>query len=217
MKFVRGFALPDFEQHLIPFLEQGPEFAGGPTYQLHKFLACMPLIKNFKRAVDVGAHCGLWSRVMVRCFTAVTAFEPVMEHRLCFDENLRGAGNVQLNACALGQSDGIVDLHTGEASSGDTYVKAGGEHGGVPIRTIDSFDLLPIDFLKIDCEGYEKFVLMGGENTIRRDKPCIIVEQKPGKAKQFGLGDIDAVTLLQSWGAELVTVVSGDYIMRWRG
>lgn len=216
MKFVRGFALPDFEQHLIPFLEQGPEFAGGPTYQLHKYLACMPLIKNFRRAVDVGAHCGLWSRVMARCFTMVSAFEPVLEHRICFDENLRGAANITLHACALGEREGLVTLHTGQASSGDTYVQKDGEHGA-NLRTLDSFDLLPIDFLKIDCEGYEKFVLMGGEKTIRRDKPCIIVEQKPGKAKQFGLGDIEAVQLLQAWGAELVTVVSGDYIMRWRG
>lgn len=47
------------------------------------------------------------------------------------------------------------------------------------IRTLDSFDLPTIDFMKIDCEGYEFPVLKGAAETLRRCKPVIVVEQKP--------------------------------------
>jgi len=84
------------------------------------------------------------------------------------------------------------------------------------MRTLDSFNCGVVDFMKLDCEGYELFAIKGGEQTIKRDKPCIIVEQKPGKGKQFGLGDHDAVTLLREWGFEVVKEISGDFILRWK-
>ncbi|RWD13572.1 MAG: FkbM family methyltransferase, partial [Mesorhizobium sp.] len=46
-------------------------------------------------------------------------------------------------------------------------------------RMLDSFGLAGIDFLKIDVEGFEKPILEGGEQTIRRERPVIIIEQKP--------------------------------------
>lgn len=220
MKQVRGFWLPDGETHLVPFLKRDPEYAGGPTYQLHKYLACKPHIRKFGHAVDVGAHCGLWSRVFAHDFTKVTAFEPVADHRRCFVSNIPRLGltplgnGVLLYPYALGDRAGDISLHTGPSSSGDTYVQKDGEHSALMER-LDNLGLTPIDFLKIDCEGYEKFVLLGGEQTVRRDKPCVIVEQKPGKAAQFGLGDTEAVDLLKSWGATLHQVIKGDYIFSW--
>jgi FkbM family methyltransferase len=217
VKQVNGFWLPDGEEHLVSFLENGPQFAGGPSYQLHKLMAAMPLIRNFRHAVDVGGHCGLWARPMAACFGGVTAFEPVVNHRACFERNMKWfeVRNVTLFPYALGDHEGNVSLHTGESSSGDTYVKEGGEHSA-QMKTLDSFELKDVDFLKLDCEGYEYFALRGGEHTIKRDKPCIVVEQKPGKGSQFGLADTVAVTLLVSWGAEVVKEISGDFICRWK-
>jgi FkbM family methyltransferase len=221
---VNGFWLPDHETHLQQFLENGPEFAGGPTYQLRKLQHAMPHIKNFRVALDVGAHCGLWSRVLARMFRTVHAFEPVNEHRLCWGRNMMGKEeSVFLWPYALGNVEHHCSLHTGPSSSGDTYIKPGGEHPA-DMKTLDglaSFDLVklgdkPIDFIKIDCEGYELFVLEGGEELIRKHQPCIIVEQKPGKGRQFNLDDTAAVSLLESWGAFKMKEISGDYIMAWR-
>jgi FkbM family methyltransferase len=174
----------------------------------------MPHIKNFRHAVDIGGHAGLWSRPLTACFRHVTAFEPVQAHIQCWLANVPSE-NTTLHQYALGDHAGQVSLHTGPASSGDTYVQQGGEHSA-EMRTLDSFELQHIDFAKLDCEGYELYALKGGERTIRRDKPCIIVEQKPGKGKQFGLGDHDAVVLLKSWGAQQVGEIAGDFILRWK-
>lgn len=220
MKQVCGLWLPDGERHLIPFLERGPQFGGGPTYQLHKLMAAMPHIRNFRHAIDVGAHCGLWSRVLARMFAHLTAFEPLPAHRECFMRNVIDASSgitdlarVTLNPCALGSRDGFALIERRADSSGDSHIAGAGEQ--VEMRRLDSFGLGPVDFLKIDCEGYEKFVLEGGEETVRGAKPCIVVEQKPKKASQYGLGDQDAVALLQGWGATLRWEISGDFCLSW--
>lgn len=60
-----------------------------------------------------------------------------------------------------------------------------GKHGNemsiqnVELRTLDSLELQKVDFIKIDVEGYEYFVLQGGLNTIRKFKPQIILEYSP--------------------------------------
>lgn len=218
MKNVKGFYLPDSEEHLVSFLENGPEFAGGPTYQLHKLLQCLPFVRNFRRAVDVGAHCGLWSRPLTQMFRYVSAFEPMPDHVECFEANLKGKifpdksppGCVELWNVALGAKADEVYLYTAPTSSGDTYVKEGGTVHA-EMRTLDSFKLKDVDFVKIDCEGYEAFILQGGERTIRENKPFVIVEQKPGKGKNFGLVDDAACRLLEKWGAKRMFEISGDF------
>jgi FkbM family methyltransferase len=145
-----------------------------------------------------------------RMFRNVEAFEPVDRHIACFLQNLTSVSNVHLFEVALGPRAGKVQLHTGPSSSGDTYVKLDGEHEA-EMQTLDHFGLVSVDFVKIDCEGYEYFILQGAERTIREQKPFVIVEQKPGKGKQFDLPDTAACTLLESWGATRVFEYSGDY------
>ncbi len=213
MKQVRGFFLPDDEQHLVPFLENGPEFASGASYQLHKLLAALPYVQNFRHACDVGGHTGLWSRPLAAMFRHVTAFEPIERHRECWHANIR-SGNADLKPYALGDRDGVVSLHTGENSSGDTYIVPHGEHVAA-MKTLDSFGLVDIDLLKVDAEGFEKFIIEGGAQTIRKYRPVMIVEQKPGHGKKYGISDTAAVELLQSWGATVRQVISGDFILSW--
>lgn len=218
-KQVRGIWLPETEEHLVPIIKRGPEFAGAGTYQLRKFQRTFPYIKNFRHAVDIGAHVGLWSRVLARCFTRLTAFEPMEHHRDCFKENVRsGQGcEIELYPVALSSSEETLRFSITPESSGLTYAKVADDGVGPQFvaRTLDSFDLPPVDFLKIDCEGYEYFILKGAERTVRRDRPCVIVEQKPGKGSMYGLDDQEAVKLLQSWGAELKFEMAGDFCLVW--
>lgn len=210
MKKVAGFWLPDHEQHLIPFLESSPRLFKGPTYQIDKFLACLPHIRKFDVALDVGAHCGLWSRVLVRSFAQVIAFEPVQEFRACFQLNVHEA---EVFACALGAGPGSAKIETENGSSGNSRVSDKGED--VQVFALDGFGIPEVDFIKIDCEGFEKFVVEGGEQTIRKNKPCVIVEQKKGMGARYGLDDGAAVHLLRDWGAQVRFEMSGDYCLSW--
>ncbi|MGE3932357.1 MAG: FkbM family methyltransferase [Rhodospirillaceae bacterium] len=230
----RGLWLPAHERHLLGWIDtrmrKHPEeiVDGRPTYQRHKLLAAMRHVARPAFAVDVGAHCGLWSMQLAAMFRGlVCAFEPVAVHRAAFMRNVRpgqwdamgeamvshgGDGRcvVYLHPFALGASPGWCAIHTTPGSSGDSWPIDGDQ---VEIRPLDLYGLAELDLLKIDCEGYELNVLKGAEQTVARCKPVIVVEQKPGKGQQHGLGERDSVAWLEARGYRTADVLSGDYIM----
>lgn len=215
-----GWYFPDGEKHLPEWMRNAKQMRGGVhQYQLTKYQAALKFCTSRRLAIDVGGHIGQWSKNMAEDFEAVLAFEPVPTYAECWRANMREFDNALLFPYALGAALGVVSLKCGTPGShGDTFVAAREEANAVvdvEMRTLDSFGSSSVDFLKIDCEGYELFVLQGGEEMIRRDRPCIIVEQKPGRARKFGLGDQDACVLLKSWGASLRFEMSGDFCFSW--
>lgn len=223
MKQSHGWWFPDHEVHLIDWMNSKKNkvvMNGRSAYQGNKQLAALKHCKQFRMAVDVGAHVGLWSFNLAHRFKQVYAFEPVAEHRLCFLENmldttfrelLQATSNVVLRPYALGTGPGFVVIETETGSSGNSAVGAG--PGEIEMRTLDSFDFQELDFLKIDTEGFEENVLRGGEQTIKACKPVIVVEQKRDMASRFGLEPLGAVRLLGSWGYQIAQEISGDFIM----
>lgn len=215
MKQAHGWHLPDHEQHLIEWMAHAKNrrdvVDGRVVYQGVKQRAALEHVKQFRTAVDVGAHCGLWSFYLAKQFAQVHAFEPVAAHRECFLENVK-AENVQLYDVALGERAGSVGIHTKTGSSGDSWVSG---DGPIPMRCLDEYALDDVDFVKIDTEGHELFVLRGAEDTLKRCKPTIIVEQKPGRAQMHGLNERDALPYLESLGATLRKEISGDFIFAW--
>lgn len=204
--------LPDGEKHLSEWMFKVNRVVEGRlTYQYHKYEAALKLCSDRLVAVDVGAHVGLLSYWMARDFGFVNAFEPVEAHRECFKSNvLHTRSNVNLHACALGEKEGFVKIHTEPTSSGDSRVDGSGD---IPMHTLDSFDLEDVSFLKIDAEGFEKFILSGAEGTLLRCMPALMIEQKPGHGKHFGIGDTDAIPYLEELGYKVVKIMSGDYLM----
>lgn len=217
MKQHGGVWLPDGETHLTEWMTRKNRVVDGKlTYQYHKLEAALGFVRNFRTAIDIGAHCGLWSMHLAKRFERLSAFEPVAAHRECFYANLGVNGilpeHVFMYDCALGNHIGRVAMKTAPSSSGDTTVAVGDE---VPIRKLDEFEFRNVDFVKLDCEGYELFALRGGIETLERCRPVVCVEQKPGKASQFGLPDTGAVEFLQGLGAKLRGALGGDYILSW--
>lgn len=209
----RGIWLPDQETHLQSHIEAGPEVDGLGTYQLYKLELALRYVKNHRVAVDIGAHVGLWSRILAKRFDKVEAFEPLLVHRECFSLNVL-SDNVVLHDCALDLAEGEVRMMMYPGNSGHSHVV---EIGGmvVPTKTLDNFDLEDVDFIKIDCEGYERHVVVGAIDTLERCKPTLIVEQKPSNGSRYGHGDLGAVRLLEKLGARVVAQKSGDFVMMW--
>jgi FkbM family methyltransferase len=212
IKQVGGVYLPAHETHLVDWMKKKNQVVDGKlTYQLDKRNEALKHVKQFRNAIDVGAHCGLWSMDLVKRFQLVHAFEPVALHRECFKRNVTGENHL-LYPFALGETEGKISIHTTTTSSGDSWVDGDGD---IPMKRLDDFDLQDIDLIKLDCEGFELFALRGGEEMLKRCKPCIVVEQKPGRAQKFGLQETEAVTYLQSLGAVLRGAKSGDYFLSW--
>lgn len=222
----KGWWLPDGEDHLTGMLDLGEVVYGRHSYQYKKYLLAKPYIKNYRRVLDIGSHVGLWSWYFQQEFQFVDAFEPVEDHRACFYKNIEGS-NVTLHPYACGSENGVVRMVVNPTSSGDTWVDPDclNEHqqrrmnrlepGYAQQVVIDDFGFEDVDFVKVDCEGYELHCLEGAEGLLLQCKPVVIVEQKPGRAQKFGLAETGAVAFLEDLGMKLVGQKSGDYILSW--
>lgn len=210
-KFIHGWHFPDHEVHLVDWVEKNGNLIlnGRKSYQGQKQLLAMRHCRSFHTAVDVGAHIGFFSFNLAQRFEVVHAFEPVAEHRECFAKNVR-AEEVVLHDCALGAAEAACDMQVTDGSSGDSKVAPG---LSVAMRTLDSFGIRNVDFIKVDCEGYEENVLRGAEQTILQWKPTIIVEQKHEMASRFGLQPLGAVEYLKGLGYKQAAEHGGDYVM----
>lgn len=218
MQFFGGFYFPDGETHLTDWMEKhGVSLHGRTHYQFRKQKATIDLCQKLGRtvvAVDVGAHVGLWSFNLCKHFTHVIAFEPMASHRECFVMNMDPkAENWTLHDCALGDSEGTVEMLVEPSNSGHTRIKPGGV-GEVPLRMLDHI-ITPgqtIDLLKIDTEGFEAQVLSGARRTIERCLPVIIAEQKRDFATAYGNKPTAAVDLLKAMGYRVVADIGGDFL-----
>lgn len=224
MKQVRGIWLPDDDDHFQGHLEQGEEFEGAGTYQWRKITKALVEIGDDRRglAIDVGAHVGLWTRVLARAFGQVVAYEPVPAMVECFRANTAHLDNVTLHEVAVSNKAGALLIHQVHGNSGNNCVVVPGvndtERGAVRVDAIalDGASLTDrVDFIKIDVEGWESYVVQGGEQLIRRERPVMVVEQKPGNAERYGLTRTGAVDLLKSWGARVLWEKAGDFCVGW--
>jgi FkbM family methyltransferase len=219
-----GYWFPQTETHMQSFLAATQKFAEGElarnSYQIHTLKAFVQAVPEDKRGLvlDVGGHVGTWSTKLARLFKEVVAFEPIQIHAKCFRENAKSFANVRLWECGLADKADVVEFVRCLDNSGATHVKGSDERTGgtsleqALVMPLDAFNYRPAA-IKIDVEGFEKWVLMGGEQTIRETKPVICLEQKAHG--YYGDGQYEAIALLQKWGARIVAEVNNDFVIRW--
>tara|TARA_A100001011_G_scaffold329948_1_gene355539 strand:+ start:1133 stop:1750 length:618 start_codon:yes stop_codon:yes gene_type:complete len=134
-----------------------------------------------KLAIDIGAHVGIWTSRLAKNFENVIAFEPLLKHIECHKKNCEGLDNIILNEVALSNKSGTATMTTKDINSGmstmlkTSWIKETYSHT-VKTRTLDSYDLPEIDFIKIDVEGWEEQVLEGAMHTILKYKPIMYIE-----------------------------------------
>lgn len=138
------------------------------------------LATNTSRFIDVGAHYGHWTYYMSTRFKHVDAFEPLER---C-SQTIRRAEieNICVHSCALSDSIGERVLYiprVGKRTEGGLASLVpidDSETVVVPVRTLDDFELKGVGALKIDVEGHEDQVLLGATDTLKRERPAVVVE-----------------------------------------
>ena len=102
-------------------------------------------------------------------------------------------------------------LHQGvdPGNSGQNYVEEG---SGIEMVCLDDCVNGPVDFIKIDVEGYEPFVLDGAKQIIEKYHPAILIEQTPALSDRYGMDYLAAGRLLELWGYKLIKQMNKNYL-----
>ena len=140
--------------------------------------------------IDVGGHVGTTSLPYSRLFAEVIAFEPNPVSYDLFKKNIEinNITNIQVYNKGIynKNTDCVITKHG--SNSGCYYIKeSSNSEGNIPTIRLDDITCdKPVDFIKIDTEGSELFVLQGGYNLISENKPLINVETNGCSEKYFG-------------------------------
>ena len=130
-------------------------------------------IKQWRVCLDIGSNIGQWTRPLAKRFDSVVCFEPNPNFRECFNKNIT-EDNVLLWPYGLSDKE-----HTASQDFNSTILQ--NEDGDISCRTLDSFGLTNVDFVKIDVDGFEVPLLQGAEKTLTENNPVINIEMKESK------------------------------------
>lgn len=141
------------------------------------------LVPRDLSAVDVGANRGIYTYWLSRLARQVYAFEPIPE--LAGYLRRVAGSNVRVIEQALSSRSMPAELQiptdgalADMASSLSPLATRDRPHRriGISTRRFDDLNIQNVGFIKIDVEGHELEVLEGAQETLRRERPTLLVE-----------------------------------------
>lgn len=205
------FVLRD-DTHLSRHIERW--FRLDIEYQFLHELA--PYVPEGGVVIDAGAclgdHALTWSQ-MVGATGKVFCFEP---HPLTFQAlrlNMDRLVNVACLNCALGDRNAELPFQR-DPNIGASYMAAVGTEK-VWVDTLDNLleieRLTRLDFIHLDAEGYETFILRGAREVIRRFRPAMMLEYCPAHMARAGLLSEDLKAELDGLGYAIHALPGQDH------
>lgn len=173
------------------------------NHQSADIASALSWVRDFGQAVDCGAHRGIVTAQLLKRFGEVVSIEPSpLAERI--------PSGARVIRAALGDKPGRCSMRDGRENTGQRHVVDGDD---TDVITLDSLGLTP-GFVKLDVEGMEWHALMGGEATIRKYRPVVMIEEN-GLCARYGIEHGAAGALLSSWGARRVCIRNKDWIYAW--
>jgi FkbM family methyltransferase len=182
--------------------------------------ACTIIHKHLKNKknpnfIDVGANIGLISLYVLRNFpsTKIYAFEPGPHQHELFKRTIRKNdlnNNIILYRTALSNFEGTTDfyVHDTKDVSGDGFLDThrAGASKKIQVCTMrlddwwNSVGKPQIDFIKIDTEGAELWVIEGAKELIKKCKPIILTEMNRLNYVNYPYNEFDVLNLINTYG-----------------
>ncbi|HEX8847116.1 MAG TPA: FkbM family methyltransferase [Pyrinomonadaceae bacterium] len=150
------------------------------------------LRSHLSLVVDVGANTGQWLSSLQKLLSIKRAeiFEPNPEAFKILRSNLGDKPGIRLHQTALGMRSEISTLHVTRTSSLASLLRPSemleaqytAQNASVvseievPVTTLDAVlsEEEAIDLLKIDVQGFERPVLLGGIETLKRTRALLV-------------------------------------------
>ena len=168
---------------------------------LNTYNICKKYIESYSVGLDIGCRRGDFAQHMIKDFDFVHGWDFRAKQA-----HIRKLSNLDYNKFHFHNVGLGEDNYITYSKAGVGRIKGEGNFK-IEVKTLDSYELENISFIKIDVEGYEPKVLAGAEQTIKRNWPVLCVEiNTPGN---------DSKQILESWGyvlKEIDDLQNHDYI-----
>lgn len=231
-RYLNAFPLDDYQRYDVPdvgsfFIDDPADMikqviVAGDKWERHSFDLLAEHIVPGSVVIEVGAHIGTHTVRMGQLagpWGRVYAFEPQRKiyRELHHNLALNGVTNVVALRMAIGSGETrIIEMNPASpGNEGGTGVGSGGD--AAELRSLDSFGFERLSLLKIDVETYENEVLDGALDTIRRNRPVMLIEIMGGHDPETASPDVlerIAVTRekIAALGYSVTQVFKHDYI-----
>lgn len=159
----------------------------------------LPRLNAGDVVLDAGACIGPYTVPMAKKVGAtgkVIAFEPSPETFECLKFNCRDLTNVELHNCALGETVHKRSIVI-SANVGANFLSEPCDDGNVQVVPLF---LDRLNFIKMDVEGFEPFVIRGALSVIKKNKPIIFTEINHGALARYGFTKDDIIRPLTELG-----------------
>jgi len=180
MKLVEGWYLPDGEKHFSYYLKEAKKSKFPREYQKLQRDKSIEFVDRFETAIDIGACVGFWTKDLCKLFKKTICFEPYKKSSDCLKENLKEFNNYELHNIALSNQNGKGDLLVSEEGIGSNSLNGFALNKAMPIRIekkrLDDYQFTNVDYIKIDVQFYELFVLQGAYKTLKENNPLLCIE-----------------------------------------
>jgi FkbM family methyltransferase len=168
--------------------------------------------------IDVGAHIGTTIAPFMEKDWEIHAFEPDPDNRKRLLSFIKDNKNIKLSTNAVTNKSGLeLSFYSSEVSSGisglSNFHKSHKEIAKVKTITLKDYvrqnSIQEINFLKIDTEGHDLFVLEGFDWINDSHPEIIICEFEDNKSKDLGYTTKDLIMFLRE--QEYIITISEWY------
>ena len=186
-------------------------------YQSTNWHFAQTLIDDWTCAIDVGSNNACNAIHYAKRFDHVECFEPTPLAQQLWINTVRDnkVANVSLHTNAVGEKTKSAEMLAHPKNGGHNHIRATSRNTikdiyTVQVETLDSFNFANVGFIKIDVEGYEKFVLEGAQHLITQSRPTIQLEIVAPQCRKFNYNGEDMIDWIRSWDYTVVSKRRGN-------
>jgi FkbM family methyltransferase len=165
--------------------------------------------------IDIGGHIGTTSLPYSRLFKNIIVYETNYENYNHLINNIKrnNINNIIAKNKGVYNKNMKATIVKHGNNSGCYYIKESNDENGINVIRLDDEDIKgKIDFIKIDTEGSELFVLESAIELIKRDKPLIQVETNNCSNKFFGYNKDKIYTFMEKMNYKILDDNGNDPI-----